>query len=510
MSLINQNTFTVKTSSLDGVKVEISYENGTSAPKWLICTGTSSLKSAVINEHVFKLNSTELTKGIATKATVTLKNISGGGDETFTITPEYQAPSLSTATSMNMQVNNASNDLPTITISGKCIGGSTIEGPDWLTYTPANSSTEDFSYTVSINPNAISLPTSSPGNQTITVKNKANETKTTAVTVNITETKAREGSVISSSYTENLGSSSYRISTSGGTLKITAYGMFVAPTTTYSYDGTYCNSTNSGNSWLQNATTEKKIVNNRREYTLLIPVKAASGTDAAYQLHKGGITLNHNGNALKSYTIWRGASTVGYPVSNGGSPYYTALKKGSYWWAPINCGATCVATSGNDANGRGNFYQWGRRDATNPGCTVQQGPWSSSTPNNGTFYTNASGTCDWLKPSNLNLWKNDTNNPCPSGYRVPTRGELLSLNSGTWRNGLLSILADNNYPSLILPAAGNLGYNSGNLSENNTKGYYWACGGGNEFSESIRFNSSDIQNTADYRAFAFPVRCIRK
>lgn len=510
MSLINQNTFTVKTSSLDGVKVEISYENGTSAPKWLICTGTSSLKSAVINEHVFKLNSTELTKGIATKATVTLKNISGGGDETFTITPEYQAPSLSTATSMNMQVNNASNDLPTITISGKCIGGSTIEGPDWLTYTPANSSTEDFSYTVSINPNAVSLPTSSPGNQTITVKNKANETKTTAVTVNITETKAREGSVISSSYTENLGSSSYRISTSGGTLKITVYGMFVAPTTTYSYDGTYCNSTNSGNSWLQNATTEKKIVNNRREYTLSIPVKAASGTDAAYQLHKGGITLNHNGNALKSYTIWRGASTVGYKISNGASSYYSAVNIGGYWWSPINLGAKRIATKGNDStDGIGLYYQWGRADGVNSTPTFHYNE-TTDTPAAGHFYTSGS---DWRTTSNNNLWTSSggTKNPCPSGWHVPTKTEIEAINNVAdkkWdATNKYYIVPSNNTIPLILPACGEITM-GGVFKSWGEAARYWTSTPSDEKSYHLSVQSY-MAIGATQRAFGWSVRCVK-
>lgn len=512
MKLVDNSSFKLKTTSVSGVNPEITYPSGGAA--WLTSTGGTKAASTS-NELVFSFNKKSLTSGVAQVATITLKNlIAGGKDIVYTVTPEYQAPTLTTATSMNMQVNNAINDLPTITISGKCIGGSTIEGPDWLTYTPTNSgNAEAFSYTVTINPNSSTLPTTSPDYQTITVKNKADAGKTTTVTVNITETTARQGTI--TSYTENLGSDSYRISTNGGTLQITAYGMFVAPTATYSYDGTYCNATNSGNSWLQSATSTYTIVNSRRQYTLSIPVKNASGTDAAYQLHKASITVKHNGSTLKSYTIWRGASTTGYKVNtaqSSGSPYYTALKKGSYWWAPVNLGATVVATSANTANANGNLYQWGRRDETNLGSSTKKEIVSTSTPDNHVFYLNDDGSnnYDWLNPGDGTLWNGTSkgkNDPCPSGWRVPTVTELSSLGTASVSNGVIKINSNTDFPQIVMPACGWRTRQTGNASEAGSAAYSWTSTIDNVRSKCYKIG---IGQEISARTNAYPIRCIKQ
>lgn len=508
MKLQNGSSFKLTTTSVSGVNPEITYPSG--GPQWLTCTGGTLKAASTSNSLVFTLNKANITSEAKT-ATVTLKNlIAGGEDIVYTVEPEYLIPTLTSSASPSMQVDNSGNTLPTITITGNCIGGSTIEGPAWLTFSPTSSNEEAFSYNVSINPSSNSLPTSSPGYQTITIKNKTKTDKVKSISVNITETAARAGEITGYNASET-GSYTYRCTTSGGTLTITAYSLFTPPTITRSYDNSYCNSSNYGNSWLQSENVSTSIVSNRRKYTFTIPVRSSSGTDAAYQLHKGSVTVKHNGNTVRTYTVWRGASAYGYWVgsSYSGSPYYSALKKGGYWWAPVNCGAKRIPTSGSDTYGQGNLYQWGRKDETNLGSNTSSGPISNSTPNNNVFYLKSDGPWDWLAPQNSSLWNGTSkgsNDPCPAGWRVPTISELGTFNSGSTSNQLVKIYCESNCPQLIFPVFGYRSRTNGTMVETNIAFSYSSSTSGERSYDYKIGNDKEV--TA--RANAYPIRCIKQ
>jgi hypothetical protein len=97
-------------------------------------------------------------------------------------------------------------------------------------------------------------------------------------------------------------------------------------------------------------------------------------------------------------------------------------------WMDRNLGASQVATSSTDANSYGDFYQWGRRSdghqCRNSGNTTTLN--LSNTPSHGNFITVTGTPEDWRSPQNTGLWQgvNGVNNPCPSGYRLPTEAEL--------------------------------------------------------------------------------------
>ncbi len=112
----------------------------------------------------------------------------------------------------------------------------------------------------------------------------------------------------------------------------------------------------------------------------------------------------------------------------------------------------------------GDLYQWGRFSDGHQCRTSATNPTLSSTdqPAHGDFITVNSGNYDWRSPQNDNLWQgvNGINNPCPSGYRLPTEAELdaehLSWSSDNSAGAIAS--------ALKLPMAGSRDFSHGSLA----------------------------------------------
>jgi hypothetical protein len=97
-------------------------------------------------------------------------------------------------------------------------------------------------------------------------------------------------------------------------------------------------------------------------------------------------------------------------------------------WMDRNLGASRAATSSIDSAAYGDLYQWGRR-ADGHQCrnaAITNILSSTDQPAHGNFITVNSGDYDWRSPQNNQLWQGvkGINNPCPSGYRIPTEAEL--------------------------------------------------------------------------------------
>jgi len=178
-------------------------------------------------------------------------------------------------------------------------------------------------------------------------------------------------------------------------------------------------------------------------------------------------------------------------------------------WMDRNLGAAQVATISTDAASYGDLYQWGRgadgHEKRDSGITT--GPSTSTNPG-ANFLT---GSSNWYSGANpVDLWQgvNGVNNPCPSGYRLPTDTEWIA-EIASWGSG--NDDADGAFDSpLKLPLAGNRNRNSGSLNFAGSDGYYWSSTVSSANSRLLGFNSSDANMYDFNRADGSAVRCLKE
>jgi len=181
-------------------------------------------------------------------------------------------------------------------------------------------------------------------------------------------------------------------------------------------------------------------------------------------------------------------------------------------WMDRNLGASQAATSSTDANSYGDLYQWGRRADGHQCRTSPTTATLSSTdqPAHGDFITIDSGNYDWRSPQNDNLWQgvNGINNPCPSGYRLPTNAELDAERASWSQNNSAGAFAS----PLKLPRAGNREASDGSLYVG-SYGEYWSStvgtGANSEEAGGLIFSSSSAYMLYNDRAEGLSVRCIK-
>ena len=178
-------------------------------------------------------------------------------------------------------------------------------------------------------------------------------------------------------------------------------------------------------------------------------------------------------------------------------------------WMDRNLGASQVATSSTDAAAYGDLYQWGRaadgHESRTSGTTSTLA--TSDTPGHGNFITNGSSPYDWRNPQNDNLWQgvSGTNNPCPSGYRLPTEAEWEAERTSWSSNNAAGAFAS----PLKLPVAGIRYDSNGSLINVGFNGYYWSSTVDGTNSRNLNFNSSNANMNSNNRANGNSVRCLK-
>ena len=206
--------------------------------------------------------------------------------------------------------------------------------------------------------------------------------------------------------------------------------------------------------------------------------------------------------------------------------YYTVTGADTRCWFDRNLGATQVATAFDDYLAYGSLFQWGRAtdghqlinhtDATNAtggGSTFTLA--TSDTPGDALFIKNI-GTApdtsrDWKTNATQNdaLWQGESgaNNPCPSGFRLPTATEWTTL-----MNVVGSLITDSATAfssTLKLTVAGYRGGNSASLFTLGSGGSYWSSDVIGAYSSGLYFNASAASVETAYRAAGLTVRCLK-
>jgi uncharacterized protein (TIGR02145 family) len=178
-------------------------------------------------------------------------------------------------------------------------------------------------------------------------------------------------------------------------------------------------------------------------------------------------------------------------------------------WMDRNLGASQAATSSTDANSYGDLYQWGRRSDGHQCRTSLTTATLSSTdqPAHGDFILAPIPPFDWRSPKNDNLWQgvNGVNNPCPSGYRLPTYAELEAERVSWSSTNSAGAFAS----PLKLPVAGYRYYTTGSLDLVGTDVFYWSSTVNGTNAISLYFYGSTADMGVHYRADGYSVRCIK-
>ena len=184
-------------------------------------------------------------------------------------------------------------------------------------------------------------------------------------------------------------------------------------------------------------------------------------------------------------------------------------------WLDRNLGATRVATAYNDSASYGHLYQWGRyadgHQISSSGTTTTLS--SSDSPGHSDFIISTVSPFDWRSPQNFNLWLgvSGINNPCPSGFRIPTIGEWQTLITAMGGFTTSTCGAVNNclniaYNSALkIPSSGMRSAADATLNNQGTQGIYRST-----TSSTMSFWSFAVYPSTSYaRGSGFSVRCIK-
>ena len=207
-----------------------------------------------------------------------------------------------------------------------------------------------------------------------------------------------------------------------------------------------------------------------------------------------------------------------YAIKNGQTYYGPEIEFLPNWptttqtagkiWVQANLGALRVATSSTDEDSYGWYYNWGK---PTDGHQFKNSPFSSTrfgddAPTPGIFTCCGDNIIEWQTTRNTNLWSgvNGTNNPCPSGWRLPTKSEWETLLSTSPAITNSSTAYSSN---LKLPAQMGRDRTWGSIMGSNTNNIYWSGDASN--SAWAWHHSGGIGRDQFWPTYGAPVRCVQ-
>ena len=214
------------------------------------------------------------------------------------------------------------------------------------------------------------------------------------------------------------------------------------------------------------------------------------------------------------FTITIGGQTCTFSRSIGcnngfATPLVEVTSTSGMIWMDRNLGAERVAQSSTDSIAYGHLYQWGRNSDGHQ-CRVspvRQEVISIDNPGHGDFILNNNPILNWRSPKNDNLWQgvNGINNPCPTGFRLPTQVE--------WQVEYQSWSSPNAAGAIASPIKLTLGgirtYNLALLHQVGSVGYYYHSTLLNygDYSGVMILTGSSAVTDWNYRTAGASVRC---
>ncbi|PRQ80925.1 hypothetical protein CMT87_18995 [Elizabethkingia anophelis] len=181
-----------------------------------------------------------------------------------------------------------------------------------------------------------------------------------------------------------------------------------------------------------------------------------------------------------------------------------------------NLGATAgIDPFSPEAGNHGAKYQWGAQ-------TGEAGRYISQANDQ----SNSGKVSGWITtPKPAGSWSDTSktaNDPCPSGYRVPTSAQWQAVIAnnpnvervGSWTNSntnyssALYFRDPSNTRTLMLPTAGYRDLRDGTLDGIGIYSSYWSSSGATSNAYRMDFNRSRVSVSDNYRTYGYSVRCV--
>ncbi len=196
------------------------------------------------------------------------------------------------------------------------------------------------------------------------------------------------------------------------------------------------------------------------------------------------------------------------PINYEDKIYQTVFYNGRCW-LDRNLGANQPATSIDDQESYGGYFQWGRlmdgHECPDNMPTILLS--AIDDPGLSNFFLVTNEPYDWRSPKKNKLWSKTggSNNPCPEGWQVPTIEEWENTSLG-WNS-----LEDAYKSPLKISASGCRRCSDGMMTKNDgaCSIVLWSCTTNENQAYSISIGTTEPIIEKNNRAMGIPGRCIK-